>query len=90
MAGSQETKGSEATAIEHVLGRLRTSYPMLSPDLVNEAVREAYSRFDGRPVRDFVPFFVERGARRRLADLTLSGREVAPVTPDVDSTVRQP
>jgi len=32
-------------------------------------VHHNHARFDGRPVRDFVPLFVERGARQELAQL---------------------
>jgi len=32
-------------------------------------VHRNHARFDGRPVRDFVPLFVERGARQELAKL---------------------
>jgi hypothetical protein len=32
-------------------------------------VNEEYSRFDGRPIRDFIPLFVERNATKELAKL---------------------
>jgi hypothetical protein len=32
-------------------------------------VHEQYARFDGSPIRDFVPLFVERSATRELTKL---------------------
>jgi hypothetical protein len=60
---------SEWTAIGQVLERLRASYPTLPPDTVTTVVHHTHARFDGRPVRDYVPLLVERGARRELATL---------------------
>lgn len=45
------------------------SYPQWSADTVATVVHQAYARFDGRPVRDFIPLFVERGAHRQLSQL---------------------
>jgi len=50
-------------------GWLKQSYPGVGPDTVTTVVHHNHARFDGRPVRDFVPLFVERGARRQLAQL---------------------
>lgn len=33
--------------------------------VADDVVNDYYARFDGRPIRDFVPLFVERGARTR-------------------------
>ncbi|MFC0451224.1 three-helix bundle dimerization domain-containing protein [Rhodococcus jostii] len=33
---------------------------------INQAIDTAHRRFDGRPVRDFVPLLVERAAIRSL------------------------
>ena len=59
----------ERTAIQQVVERLTASYPNVPQDKVTTVVHHNHARFDGRPVRDFVPLFVERGARRELADL---------------------
>jgi hypothetical protein len=32
-------------------------------------VHEQFARFDGRPIRDFVPLFVERSAKAELNNL---------------------
>jgi hypothetical protein len=60
---------SEWTAIQQVVDRLKQSYPSVPPDIVVTVVHDNHARFDGRPVRDFVPLFVERGARKELAKL---------------------
>ena len=60
---------SEWTAIQQVVDRLKQSCPSVPPDIVTTVVHHNHARFDGRPVRDFVPLFVERGARNELAKL---------------------
>jgi hypothetical protein len=53
----------EWAAIEHLVDRLKESYP----DTIMTVVHHNHARFDGRPIRDFVPLFVERAAKRQLA-----------------------
>ena len=60
---------SEQTQIEHVVTRLSATYPAVPPTRVVEVVQTIHARFDGRPLRDFVPLFVERGARGEIAAL---------------------
>ena len=62
---------SEQTVIEQLVGRLSQKYPGLPPETILDVVRQHHARFDGRPVRDYIPLFVERGARHQLAQLTL-------------------
>jgi hypothetical protein len=57
----------EWAAIEHLVDRLKESYPEVSPDTIMTVVHHNHPRFDGRPIRDFVPLFVERAAKRQLA-----------------------
>ncbi|PYE19274.1 hypothetical protein DFR67_103186 [Williamsia limnetica] len=45
---------------------LRTKHDTIPADTVNKAVDEAYRRFDGQPIRDFVPLLVERRAQELL------------------------
>lgn len=59
----------EQTVIEQLVERLARSYPGVPADAISEAVRASHARFDGRPVRDYIPLFVERECRRKLADL---------------------
>ncbi|WP_229276279.1 three-helix bundle dimerization domain-containing protein [Agromyces kandeliae] len=60
------TEADEQQAVEHVVSRLLERFPSLSEDHVHAIVDEEHHRFDGRPVRDFVPVLVEREARKRL------------------------
>jgi hypothetical protein len=63
-------ESSEWTAIKHLIDRLAQIYPAVPPDKVTQVVHYNHARFDGRPIRDFVPLFVERHARTELASLT--------------------
>jgi hypothetical protein len=56
----------EAEALRQVTQRLRSQFPELPPEQVEEIVRGRYEAFDHRPIRDFVPVLVERGARAQL------------------------
>lgn len=62
-------EANEWAAIQQLTERLQLSFPSVSPDTVMTVVHHNHSRFDGRPVRDFVPMFVERGATRELRKL---------------------
>lgn len=57
----------EQRDIAEVARRLATRFPDAPPDRVRAAVEQAHRRFDGAPIRDFVPVFVERSARDTLA-----------------------
>jgi hypothetical protein len=39
-------------------------------DKVAEVVNDRYARFADRPIRDYIPLFVERAARTELAQLS--------------------
>jgi hypothetical protein len=39
------------------------------PETVTTVVHHNHARFDGRPIREFVPLFVERNSRHELAKL---------------------
>ena len=45
------------------------AFPSLSAAAVERAVAESRPEFDGNPIRDFVPLFVERAAKHRLQNL---------------------
>jgi len=66
-----ETSGvidlSEQTIIEQLVERLAQKYPALPTETISAVVRQNHARFDGRPVRDYVPLFVERGATQQLS-----------------------
>ena len=67
--GVIEKKKSEQTAIGEVVERLTLKHPRVSPLTVANIVQQMHAKFDGRPVRDFVPLFVERNAQAELAKL---------------------
>jgi hypothetical protein len=57
---------SEQTIIEHLVVRLTDRYPAISESTVASVVHDVHARFEGRPLRDFVPLLVERTARSEL------------------------
>jgi hypothetical protein len=71
MAGEPGVGASEWSAIEQLVDRLRNNYPHVPADTVATVVHHTHAKFDGRPVRDFVPLFVERGAKDELTRLTV-------------------
>ena len=60
---------SEKQTIDQLAGRLAASYQQVEPAQVNRIVQEEYSRFEGRPIRNFVPLFVERHGKDELSKL---------------------
>ena len=58
---------SEHQIIDQIADRLAGIHPEVSPEAVTRVVQEEHARFNGRPVRDFVPLFVERYAKAELA-----------------------
>ena len=62
---------SEEQIIAHVAQRLADAHAEVEPARISSIVNEQYARFDGRPIRDFVPLFVERGATSELSKLSL-------------------
>jgi hypothetical protein len=61
----------EWAAIEQLVDCMKQFYPDLSTDTIVTVVHQKHARFDGRPVRDFVPLFVERGAKRELSQMAV-------------------
>ena len=60
---------SEQQIIDQLAQRLADTHAQVEPEQVTRVVREQYARFEGRPIRDFVPLFVERSATRELTQL---------------------
>jgi hypothetical protein len=60
---------SEQTVIEQLVERLSNRYPAISQATVASVVLETHARFDGRPLRDFIPLLVERNAKSALERL---------------------
>ncbi len=58
--------------IDQVVERLAAKYPAVSVAKVADVANACYARFEGRPIRDYVALFVERGAGRQLAQMGAS------------------
>ena len=61
------TPEDEARAIDDVTRRLATNYPHLDVRAIAAEVKTAHGQFAGSRIRDFIPLFVERAVRDRLA-----------------------
>jgi hypothetical protein len=61
---------SEQQIIDELAGRLVDVYAGIEPKHVSRIVHEEYARFEGRPIRDFIPLFVERKAKAELSKLS--------------------
>jgi hypothetical protein len=57
---------SEQTIIDEVSDRLTSKYPTIPPDTLTAVVQGVHARFNGRPVREYVPLLVERFAGEEL------------------------
>ena len=60
---------SEQTLVNEVVARLAVRFPTVPTATITDIVRDVHARFDGRPLREFVPLFVERNARAAVATL---------------------
>ena len=65
---------SEQTVIDQLVGRLTSRYPAISQSRVERVVHDVHARFDGRPLRDYVPLLIERSARSELDQLHATAR----------------
>ena len=70
MVQKSAIEADELIAIARVVDRLQQIHPSVPGDTVATVVHHNHARFDGRPIRDYVPLFVERGSHRELADLS--------------------
>ena len=62
-------RSDEDRAIGEVVERLAKQFPRVSADEVAQVVSQSRPEFENVPIRDFVPLFVERGAKARLREL---------------------
>jgi len=62
---------NEQTIIDQVADRLTRKYPTIPPDTLSAVVQGVHARFDGRPVREYVPLLVERFAGQELDRLAV-------------------
>lgn len=60
---------SEQTVIDQIVTRLTSRYPAISDSTVAKVVQDVHARYEGRPLRDYVPLFVERNAKSALDQL---------------------
>jgi hypothetical protein len=60
---------SEQQIIDQLAARLADAHAQVEPTRVVRIVEEQYARFEGRPIRDFIPLFVERRATAELSKL---------------------
>jgi hypothetical protein len=60
---------SEQAIIDQIVTRLASRYPTIAASTVSTLVHDIHSRYDERPVRDFVPLLVERKAKAELSRL---------------------
>jgi len=58
---------SEQQIIDQLAQRLADVHKQVEPDHVTRVVQHEYARFEGRPIRDFIPLFVERNAAQELS-----------------------
>jgi hypothetical protein len=59
---------TEQQILDELVGKLATVY-RVAPAQVNRVVLEEYTRFEGEPIRDFVPLFEERNPElAKIAD----------------------
>lgn len=61
---------TEQRMIEQLLERLVATHPSVPAERVAEVVHTVHAQFDERPLREYVPLFVERGAKRQLSQLS--------------------
>ncbi|MEU4291716.1 hypothetical protein AB0E63_26105 [Kribbella sp. NPDC026596] len=62
-------RSDEERAIGEVVDRLAKQFPQVPVEAVEQVVSQSRPEFDEVPIRDFVPLFVERGAKARLRDM---------------------
>jgi hypothetical protein len=61
-----EVELNERQIIDDLTQRLANAYTEVDPSHVAEVVDREYARFDGRPIRDFIPLFVERKVHEQM------------------------
>jgi hypothetical protein len=67
--GGDMDRSDEDRAISEVVERLAKQFPQVPAGEVEQVVSQSRPEFDDVPIRDFVPLFVERGAKQRLREL---------------------
>lgn len=57
---------AESMAIANTIASISADFPDVPHGRVVDLVRTEHARFDGKPIRDFVPVLVESRVRGRL------------------------
>ena len=73
MEDVDQVAAHESRELIEVVERLRQRFPDIDEERVRSAVADAHQAFDGNPIRDFVPVFVERTARDALGKADPAG-----------------
>jgi hypothetical protein len=73
----------EQQQIDQIADKLADKHSEVPTEAVTEIVEDAYHKFDGQPIRDFVPLLAERRAQEELG-----GNPIA--TPDSLEESNQP
>lgn len=66
---SDKQQQEEQQHIDMIADTLKVRHADTPADTVSQIVDDAYRRFDGQPIRDFVPLLVERRAQEQLGGL---------------------
>ena len=67
---------SEQQIMDQIAERLTGIYPDVPSDMISRFVHEQHARHEDRPIRDFIPLFVERHARAELDKVETSAAPV--------------
>jgi hypothetical protein len=59
-------RSDEDRAVSEAAERLIKTFPDVAPVVVERAVADSRPEFEGNPIRDFIPLFVERAAKHRI------------------------
>lgn len=60
------TTTTEREHIDAVRERLGARFPDVPHSIIDDTIAAEHARFEGNSIRDFVPLFVERKARKAL------------------------
>jgi hypothetical protein len=60
---------TEEQVIDQLADKLVPAYPDVEPHRVTRVVEQEYARYEGSPIRDFIPLLVERHVKEKLDKL---------------------
>jgi hypothetical protein len=63
---SQAKQVNERALLADIKLRLIEQFPDVEPGVVDALIRRECGRFEGSPIRDFIPLLVEKHVRRQL------------------------